>query len=161
MRSCLTAFCLSITLPLLAMPGQAHGPTKMPVASAKMPEAARAAAAVVDAFHRSLREGELDAAAALLANDALIYESGGVERSKAEYAAHHLPADAAFSRATVRTVTAQSGNADAAMAWIATQSRTTGSYKGRTIDSGSTETMILRRQAGTWKIVHIHWSSGK
>lgn len=161
MRLFMTAFCLSISLPLLAIPGQAHGPAKKAAVNATLPEAARAAAAVVDAFHRSLREGELDAAAALLANDALIYESGGVERSKAEYAAHHLPADAAFSRATVRTVTAQSGNADAAMAWIATQSRTTGSYKGRTIDSGSTETMILRRQAGTWKIVHIHWSSGK
>ncbi|MFX5295019.1 hypothetical protein ABTD22_20630, partial [Acinetobacter baumannii] len=63
MRSCLTAFCLSISLPLLAIPGQAHGPAKKGGVSATLPEAARAAAAVVDAFHRSLREGELDATA--------------------------------------------------------------------------------------------------
>ena len=59
------------------------------------------------------------------------------------------------------TVVVIASDADATMAWIATQSRTTGSYKGRTIDSASTETMILRRNTGNWKIVHIHWSSGK
>ena len=38
-------------------------------------------------------------------------------------------------------------------------SRPTGSFKGKSIDLLTTETMILRRMAGDWRIVHIHWSS--
>jgi ketosteroid isomerase-like protein len=56
-------------------------------------------------------------------------------------------------------VTRRAGRSDGAIAWIATESRTTGTYKGKTIDLTATETMILRRAGGTWKIVHIHWSS--
>ena len=35
----------------------------------------------------------------------------------------------------------------------------TGTFKGKAIDRDTTETMILRRIGGEWKIVHIHWSS--
>lgn len=127
--------------------------------SAALSPAASQAAAVVDAFHRSLHRGDGAAAAVLLANDALIYESGGVEQNKAEYASHHLSADAAFSKATNRTVTQRSGQADNNVAWIATVSTTKGSYKGRLINSVSTETMVLRRDGTAWRIVHVHWSS--
>jgi ketosteroid isomerase-like protein len=120
---------------------------------------AKGAAATVDAFHAALRGGDTRAAAALLADDALIFEAGGAERSKAEYAAHHLPADVEFSRATSSVVTRRAGRSDGALAWIATEGRTTGTYKGKALDLTATETMILRRAQGTWKIVHIHWSS--
>ena len=63
---------------------------------------AREAVAVVDAFHAALKRGDTIAAAALLVDDVLIFESGGVERTKAEYAARHLPADAAFAQAPCR-----------------------------------------------------------
>ncbi len=161
MRQVITLFGLSITALLLTTSVQAHGPGNVQATQASMPATVRQAAAVVEAFHGSLRSGDLDAASALLAANALIYESGEVERSKAEYTQHHLPADVEFSRATVRTVTSQSGDANGDWAWIATESRTTGSYKGRTIDSPSTETMVLRRVGKIWKIVHIHWSSGR
>ena len=123
--------------------------------------AARAAATSVASFHRALKQTDSVAAAAQLSADALIFESGGVERSRAEYVSHHLPADAAFAKATTRTVTAQSAKAVGDLAWVATESRTTGTFKGRAINNGSTETMVLRREGGTWRIVHIHWSSGK
>ncbi|KQN26915.1 hypothetical protein ASE86_07655 [Sphingomonas sp. Leaf33] len=119
------------------------------------------AAAVVDSFHRSLQQGDLVAAAAFLSPDVIIFESGSVERNRAEYVSHHLPADAAFAKVTTRKVTAQSANLVGNFAWIATESRTRGTFKGKAIDSGSTETMVLRAEGGTWKIVHIHWSSGK
>ena len=80
---------------------------------------AREAVAVVDAFHAALKHGDTSAAAALLADDALIFESGGVERSKAEYAARHLPADAEFAQATSSVVTHRSGRSDGTLAWIA------------------------------------------
>ena len=122
-------------------------------------EPARGAAATVDAFHAALRRGDQKAAAALLAGDALIFESGGVERTKAEYAASHLPADAQFSGAVSSVVTHRIGASQGTSAWVASEGRTTGTYKGKTVDMLTTETMILRRMHGGWKIVHVHWSS--
>ena len=137
--------------------------TAAPAAPSRTPPLtpdASAAAATVDAFHAALRRGDAQSAAALLADDALIFEEGGAERSKAEYAAHHLPADAAFSRVVASTVAHRSGGADGALAWIATEGRMRGTYKGKAVDRVTTETVILRHVAGTWKITHIHWSSG-
>lgn len=130
---------------------------KQAVAIALAPDA-REAAAVVDRFHEALASGDLSGAAALLDDDALIFESGGVERSKAEYAAHHLPADAAFSKAVGRQITARAGQSRNGLAWVATESRMSGSFNGKPVDRLAIETMILRRNGG-WKIVHIHWSS--
>lgn len=140
-------------------PAIAQAPTAVASNMAIMSPMAGQAAAVVDAFHQALHLGNTATAAALLADDVLIYESGAVEQSKAVYAAHHLLADAAFSKATVRSVTRRSGHAENNLAWIATESTTKGAYKGRPIDSVSTETMMLRRDGTAWKIVHIHWSS--
>ena len=120
---------------------------------------ARSAARVVDVFHAALRRGDTKAALSHLAADALIYEAGGVERSRQEYASHHLAADAAFARAVPGTNTRRSGHAAADIAWIATEGRTKGTYKGKPVDRITSETMVLRRAAGAWKIVHIHWSS--
>jgi len=120
---------------------------------------ARGAAAAVDAFHAALRRGDQNAAAALLAEDAVIFESGGVERTKAEYAASHLPADAEFSRAVSSVVTHRIGASQGGSAWIASEGRTTGTYKGKAVDMLTAETMILRRMRDGWRIVHVHWSS--
>ena len=120
---------------------------------------AQPAARVVDAFHAALRRGDAKAALSYLTADALIYESGGVERGSQEYASHHLGADAAFARAVPGTRTRRAGQAVDNIAWIATEGRTRGTYKGKPVDRITTETMVLRRMAGAWKIVHIHWSS--
>ena len=121
----------------------------------------RQPARVVDAFHTALNRGDTAAAAALLAGDALIFESGRAERSKAEYAAHHLAADAAFAKETRRTMTRRSGQATGNSAWIATETRTVGTFKTKSINSIGTETMLLRRGPEGWRIVHVHWSSAE
>jgi len=118
------------------------------------------AAAVVDAFHSALAKGDTKAAAALLADDALIFEQGGAERTKAEYAAHHLPADAEFSKAVTSATIRRSAHTEGGIAWVATEGRTKGNYKGKPLDRQTTETMVLRQIGKSWKIVHIHWSSG-
>ena len=145
-------FAVSAAL-LLSAPGYAQ------MTGATLPAETRAASAVVMAFHAALGRGDTRAAAALLANDALIYESGGVERGKAEYAAHHLAADAMFAKAMTRSVTRQTGGADGRTAWIASESTTKGSFKNKPINSVSTETMVLRRDRVGWRIVHVPWSS--
>ena len=124
-----------------------------------LPKTIREPAAVVDAFHAALHRGDTRTAASLLSDDALIFESGGVERSKAEYRAHHLPADAAFSKAVCSTVTRRSGHSDGRLAWVASEGRYSGQYRGKAINQLTTETMLLRRAERGWKIVHIHWSS--
>ena len=120
---------------------------------------ARPAATVVDAFHAALRRGDTNAAQSLLAENALIYEAGGVERGRQEYASHHLGADAAFAQAVPGAVTRRYGEAVGNFAWIATEGRTTGTYKGKAVDRVTSETMVLRRVGRAWRIVHIHWSS--
>ena len=56
--------------------------------------------ATLDAFHAALTAGRTEDASALLGDGLLVYEAGHAERSKAEYAGHHLPADAAFAKGT-------------------------------------------------------------
>ena len=120
---------------------------------------ARSAAAVVNAFHAALQRGDTKAAQSHLTESALIYEAGGVERGRQEYASHHLGADSAFAQAVPGTVTRRAGDAVGNIAWIATEGRTVGTYKDKAVDRVTAETMILRRQGKTWKIIHIHWSS--
>ncbi len=117
------------------------------------------AARVVDAFHTALEQGDTEAALTFLADDVLIFEGGGAERSKAEYAEHHLAADAAFSAAVPSVMSRRTARAGADSAWVASESRTTGEFNGRPIDSLSAETMVLRHEADGWRITHIHWSS--
>ena len=130
-----------------------------PLAAHPLAAPARPAAAVVDAFHAALRRGDTRTALGFLANDALIFESGGAERGKAEYASHHLAADAAFSQAVPSTITRRAGASVGDLAWIATEGRTAGTYKGKPVDRRTVETMVLRRMKAGWRIVHIHWSS--
>jgi ketosteroid isomerase-like protein len=153
-------FILAASMSLFAPAASAHGPAAKPAAGvAAMPAEAAPAAAAVDAFHSALSHGNVSAARALLMDDVLIFESGGVERSAAEYAAHHLTADAKFAAATTHRISRRTGGATANIAWIATEGQTTGNWNGKPVDSLSTETMLLVRTAGGWRITHIHWSS--
>jgi ketosteroid isomerase-like protein len=116
-------------------------------------------AAVVDAFHGALTAGDIPAALARLSDDAIVFEAGGVERGKAEYAAHHAAADAAFAKAVPSQIIRRNGQASGDTAWVLTEGRTKGAYKGKAVDRVTTETMVLRRTSGAWRIVHVHWSS--
>jgi ketosteroid isomerase-like protein len=132
-----------------------------PAPAGAVAPAATEAAAVVDTFHAALRRGDTAAAAALLTDDALIFEEGRAERSKAEYSARHLGADAEYSKAAPAERVRRIGDAAGDMAWIATEGRSKGRFRGTEVNRVTDETMVLRRIGGTWKIVHIHWSSGK
>ncbi len=120
---------------------------------------AAGAVAAIDAFHAALKVGDTAAALALLAPDVMIFEEGGAERSRDEYASHHLGSDAAFAAASEATVARRSGWADGDIAWITSEGRTTGQFNGRAVDRLTTETMVLKRHADGWRIHHIHWSS--
>lgn len=117
-----------------------------------------AAALAVHAYHQALGAGDSAAALALLADDAVILEAGGVE-SRAEYRANHLPADIAFARAVpaLRSPLAVSVQGD--VAWVSSTSTSDGTYEGREIRSQGAELMVLTRHGASWRIRAIHWSS--
>lgn len=153
-----SAFLLALAVvgaPLCAVADPAKAPAQQAPLSAPVAEAAR----VLDAFHAALGRGDTAAALALLADDALIFEEGGAERGKAEYAAHHLAADAAFAQAVPSTRARRTGHSHGELAALFSEGRTRGAYKGKAVDRLTTETALLRRDRGRWVIVHLHWSS--
>ena len=113
---------------------------------------------VVDAFHDALVRGDSTAALALLSDDVVILEGGGVE-TKSEYRSGHLAGDMRFAQA----VPAERGpvrvrrEGDAAWAW--STSLRQGRMGDREIDSRGAELVVLRREEGQWLIEAIHWSS--
>lgn len=115
--------------------------------------------AVVDALHAALGSGNEDAVLALLAEDVMVLEEGGAERSREDYAGHHLPADMAFAATTDAEVTRRAAWIEGDTAWVLTEGRTSGQFNGRAVDRLTAETMILHRLGGIWRIRHIHWSS--
>ena len=152
------ALAVSLASGAIAHPSEGH---KLSVNANTVATAARPAEAVVDSFHAALGRGDTKSALRFLDEKVVIFESGGVERSKVEYASHHLAADAAFTQAVPSNVIRRTAEAVGNVAWIATEGRTTGTFKGKAVDQLTTETMVLRRIRGGWKIAHIHWSSTK
>jgi ketosteroid isomerase-like protein len=117
-----------------------------------------AVAAVVDSYHRALATGDSAAALALLTEDAIILESGGVE-TRAEYRAGHLPGDIAFARAVARERGPIRVAVRGDVAWATSTSAVRGQYRDRAVNSAGAELMVLTRTAAGWKIAAIHWSS--
>ena len=113
----------AIAFAATALPAAAHTerqqpPVPKPAIVAKTNGVTATPVATVDAFHTALTSGNTRGALDLLAEDVLIFESGGVERSRAEYASHHLAADAAFSAAVKRTLVSRSHGEAGDAAWV-------------------------------------------
>ncbi|MEW5926990.1 MAG: DUF4198 domain-containing protein [Gemmatimonadota bacterium] len=129
-----------------------------PVAAASEASDSAAVAAVVERYHRALASGDSVAALGLLAPDAVILESGGVE-TRAEYRSHHLASDIEFARA----VPSQRGpvrvRVQGDAAWATSTSTTQGQFRGRAVNSAGAELMVLTRAPNGWRIAAIHWSS--
>lgn len=114
---------------------------------------------VAKALHDALSSGNARRVQDLLDPKVLILESGNAERSRDEYAAHHLSSDLEFSKATTYELQRQTGDTLGDLAWVASEARSTGSRGGKPVDVMSVETLVLRKSAAGWKVVHIHWSS--
>jgi ketosteroid isomerase-like protein len=117
-----------------------------------------AVAGAVASYHRALEAGDSAAALALLADDAVILEAGGIER-RAEYRSNHLPADIAFARAVPAIHSPIEVVIRGEVAWASSTSTSDGTYEGRAIRSQGAELMVLTRDAAGWRIRAIHWSS--
>lgn len=131
-----------------------------PIAAQTATDAARKAEvlAVVHGFHHALATSDSAAALRELHPDVVIFEGGHAETLD-EYRGGHLPADMAFASATRRRPTDESVRVWGDQALYISESRTTGTYRGRSVDSHGTETIVLVRTSDGWRIRHIHWSS--
>lgn len=114
---------------------------------------------VLAAFHAALASGDQTKAAELLAPEITIYESGYVERSRAEYAGHHLPEDIAFAKTSTSKLLQTTERIEGNLAVIWQETETKAKLKGKAIHIFGTETSVLQRLGDSWRIVHIHWSS--
>ena len=113
----------------------------------------------VQAFHAALASADRDAALRLLDPQVLIFEQGGAEMSRDEYASNHLDADIEFSRATSRKVSEKRSRVESDLGWVVTLSESSGTFRGREVSSRGAETMLLKKTAEGWRILHIPWSS--
>ena len=114
--------------------------------------------AVVDAFHDALAAGDSTTALALLAEDVVILEGGGVE-TKEQYRSGHLAGDMRFAQAVPAERGPMEVRSSGDVAWAWSTSVREGRMGEREIDSRGAELVVLRRDEGSWRITAIHWSS--
>jgi ketosteroid isomerase-like protein len=114
---------------------------------------------VVDAFQAALRAGDIDRAAGYLDPHVVILEGGAAEQSRDEYLAVHAPADAQFIEDGQGHERLEQGQRRREPRLGRQPLRVRIREGGQTAFIDSAETMVLRRDAAGWKIVHIHWSS--
>ena len=151
---------LTAVLPILtalALPLQAQTPANGAPGAAYQADSA-AVAATVERYHQALASADSAAALALLSDDAVILESGGVE-TRDEYRSHHLSADVEFARAIRGTRGPVRVRIRGDVAWASSTSVTQGEFRGRQINSAGAELMVLMRTPQGWRITAIHWSS--
>jgi ketosteroid isomerase-like protein len=117
-----------------------------------------AIAAVVGKYNEALAAGDSTGALALLDDDAVILESGGVE-TRAEYRSHHLPGDINFAKSARSQRGPVHVRIRGDVAWTTATSTTQREVNGNPVTSVLAELMVLVRTPGGWKISAIHWSS--
>jgi ketosteroid isomerase-like protein len=114
---------------------------------------------VVAEFHKALDADYARGAIELLAPDVLIYEQGYSERTREGYANGHLGDDLTFASSTRRTVVKTESWVSGELAGVVTEFQVDGNFKDSHLALDNTETMLLRKDAGEWRISHIHWSA--
>lgn len=145
-------------LPVLALAHEPK-PASKAMLAATISDQAKPVVAVVEQFSAAMHAGDLEHAGKLLAADVLILESGGAERSRAEYLGGHALHDAAFLKTAHSQVIQRTARVEGGTAWVGTESELHTTKDGKVLTLLSTETMVLKQTPGGWRIVHIHWSS--
>ena len=124
--------------------------------SVDVPEEARAAVATVDRFFAALSAGDIDKVAAELDPQVLILESGGAERSAAEYLGGHAKSDAEFLKKAEHKPGHRTARASGDLAWVASDNDMVIHQDGKPVTIARDETMVRRCTGGGWKNGHSH-----
>jgi ketosteroid isomerase-like protein len=114
--------------------------------------------AVVESFYAAIKKGDTAAAMSVIAPDAVFLESGKLE-TRAEYEANHLPADIDFEKQVSGKRGPMRVTFDGNTAWVIATTQYDGTFDGSPVSFVSAQLVVLTRDAGTWRIRTIHWSS--
>jgi uncharacterized membrane protein len=114
---------------------------------------------VAERMGQAIGRGDTEELKRVLDQNVVIFESGNVESSLAEYESHHMKSDIAFMAAmNIELLSREVIDAEDS-ATVISRSRISGAYKSKEIDLVNTETLVIQRRNGEWKVVHVHWSS--
>ena len=114
---------------------------------------------VAERMGQAIGKGDTEELKRVLDQNVVIFESGNVESSLAEYESHHMKSDIAFMAAmNIELLTREVIDAGDS-ATVISRSRISGQYKNKEIDLVNTETLVIQRRNSEWKVVHVHWSS--
>lgn len=116
---------------------------------------------VVSIFHDALSKGDTAEIMRILAPNVIIYESGFVERSRAEYAAHHLPEDIKFAQRSNLKVLNLAEKRMGDFSMVMEETETTAQQNNKQVKYFGTGSLLLEKIHDEWLITHIHWSSRK
>lgn len=153
------SFLAIIVMALFSTFALAHGDEKKNLQPEMFTGLQTDAAKAVIAFKKALGSSDVKTARGLLAENVLIFEGKGVERSAEQYASHHMLSDMKYLKEmTVETIehhVTEYGTVAVSMS----RSTVKGTYKGKKIDRQGNESITLEKHNGEWKIVYIHWSN--
>ena len=123
-------------------------------------QGARIPVDAVDAFHAALKKKDTAAALSLLDRGLIVFEFGVVDPTVEAYAFSHLPFDIDVAAVSNWEIQSRRVGGEGDERWVLTTYHVTGKQSdGTPIDQTTLETMILRRTAGVFRIVHMHWST--
>lgn len=134
------------------------------VSPARAEESPKTPTEVAGAYLAAIEASDLDAAEALFAADALIFETGGVEGTWSNYRDHHIgpELEAIESFSMTHAQPTEQKSADGTMAFVAWPIEYTIKLgDGRVIESRGTVTFVLENHGHHFMIRHLHWSSRK
>lgn len=114
--------------------------------------------ATANVFRSALLDGNTGGALSLLSPDVLVYGDGKESGSRDAYASGQLKQDIATLSTYDIEVLSQKSDVQDNIAWISTRLRMLGKSVENSGQHHATETMVLRRSAAGWQIVHLHRS---
>jgi len=117
------------------------------------------AARTVKKFHHALKNSDKKLARSLLADDVVIFEGGGVERSANQYASHHMKADMKFQKELTIKTLEHHVQIVGDLAYSTRRSTMKGKFEGKKINLDIMESIVLKKSNSGWLITHIHWSN--
>lgn len=96
----------------------------------------------------------------LLSRRLVVFEQGGVDRSRRDYSSAHLSDDIRAETHQARVLLSRKNGGSEALQWVLSEYRLSpdNDPKGDLPTVIETETMVLRRVQDSWRIIHIHWS---
>ena len=118
-----------------------------------------APADAVNNFHSALREGNHELIIKLLDPRVVVYEEGVPELSFSDYALYHLKADMEFAKSTTRRIIHTRVLEGQEYFAVLNYGTIKGVFQKAKVDQHFSETMLLKRNNGNWRITHIHWSN--